>query len=73
MYGSSGPSELGYASTAVLTALLDKMIQRGVLSRPDAIEALNDALDAMKVGQSSMGVAGGMRIIKESILPKIDK
>jgi hypothetical protein len=73
MYGSSGPSELGYASAAVITALLDKLIQKSVISRPDAVEVLNDALDAMVPGSSSVGVAGGMRIIKESILPKINK
>jgi hypothetical protein len=73
MYGNSGPSELGYASAAVIAALLDKLIQKGVISRPDVVELLHDAVKTMSIGQASAGVAGGMRIINESIVPRIDK
>ena len=73
MYGASGSTELGYASAAIIVALINKLIQKSVISRPDAIEVMGDAVKAMQPGAASKGVAGAIRIIEQSITPKLAK
>jgi hypothetical protein len=73
MYGTSGPSELGYANAAILVALLDKLIQKGVIGRPDAIEVLGDAVAAMKPHVAITSIGKAIGLIQESIVPKINK
>ena len=58
MYGASGSMELGYASAAIIVALINKLVQNNVISRSDPIEVMGDALKTMRPGAASKGVAG---------------
>jgi hypothetical protein len=71
MNGRSGP-ELGYASIAIITALFDKLVRNGVISRTDAADVADNALKTLST-VGGVGAYGGIRLIRDTILPKIIK
>jgi hypothetical protein len=71
MCGDKGSMELGYASAAIIIALINKLIQSDVISRSDAMGVMGDALKTMRPGAASKGVAGAIQIIEQSIVPNL--
>ena len=71
MHGANGSMELGYASAAIIVALINKLVQNNVISRSDAIEVMGDALKTIRPGAASKGVAGAIQIIEQSIVPNL--
>jgi hypothetical protein len=57
--------ELGYASTAIIAALLDTLIRNRIISRADASDTLNDAVTALKGLGNHASAAGAIRIISD--------
>ena len=45
---SAGAHELGYASVAIVGALLDRLVINKVISRSDAAAILDDAITTLK-------------------------
>jgi len=73
LYGASSALQLGYANIAILLGLLEKLVQRGAISGPDATELVRSAMDDMSTHGSGTGVADAIRLIKESVLPQMAK
>ena len=47
MFGSSGAHELGYANAAVLISLMRKLVETGTLTKDQASEVLDDAVNTV--------------------------
>lgn len=62
---TAGAHELGYASAAIVAALLDTLIRNRIISRADASDTLNDAVTALKGLGNNPSAAGAIRIIGE--------
>ncbi len=60
---SAGANELGYASVAIVAALLDALIHNRVISRADASSVLDGADDALRGLGNLPGVLGAIRIV----------
>ena len=70
---AAGPNELGYANTALITALLDLLVQRGFLSAADCKIVATRAVDGLKPDRSMMSVNGAINFIETAIVPQIGK
>jgi hypothetical protein len=60
---TAGAHELGYASAAILAALLDRLITKGVISGPDAKGVLDDAAAALEGLGNIPSITGGIRVV----------
>jgi hypothetical protein len=60
---NTGAHELGYASVAIVAALLDKLIHNRVISRAEASSVLDDADDTLKGLGNLSSVLGAIRIV----------
>jgi hypothetical protein len=60
---TAGASELGYASAAIVAALLDRLVIRGVVTAPDAAGILDDATRALTGMGNLTSVPGAIRVI----------
>ena len=58
---TAGAHELGYASAAIVAALLDTLIRNRIISRADASDTLNDAVTALKGLGNNPSAAGAIR------------
>jgi len=65
MFGSSGAHELGYLASAVLIALMRKMIETDVLTKDQAAEVLNEAASLLGAAGHASSVAGAMRLLDD--------
>jgi len=70
---AAGPQELGYANTALITALLDLLVQRGFLSVADYKIVAARAIDELKPIRSMMSVNGAISFIEAAIVPQTGK
>ena len=60
---SVGAHELGYASVAIVGALLDRLVINKVISRSDAAAILDDAITALKGLCNLASVPGAVRVV----------
>jgi hypothetical protein len=69
LHGHS-PTELGIASTAVVTSLLHRLIANGLLKRAEVLALLDHTADELhnQAGHSHQMAA---EIIRKEILPKV--
>jgi hypothetical protein len=65
MFGSSGAHELGYVSSAVVIALIRKLVSTGALTQDEAAELLNDAATMLSPAGHTSAVAGAMRLLDD--------
>jgi hypothetical protein len=65
MFGSSGAHEVGYASSAVLIALMRKLIETQALTKDQAAEVLDDAAGILSPSSHTGSVAGAMRLLDD--------
>lgn len=65
MFGSSGAHELGYASNAILIALMRKLVSNGTLTQKQLAELLNDAEHILAPAGHAVAVAGAMRMLDD--------
>jgi hypothetical protein len=61
---TAGAHELGYASIAIVAALLDTLIHNRVISRAEASSVLDDADDALKGLGNRSNVLSAIRIVR---------
>lgn len=60
---TAGANELGYASAAILGALLDRLIVGGVLSATDAAAVLDNAAGTLSGFGNLTFVPGSLRVV----------
>jgi hypothetical protein len=60
---TAGAHELGYASAAIVGALLDRLVINKVISRGDAAAILDDATTALKGLGNLASVPGAVRVV----------
>ena len=60
---TAGAHELGYASVAIVGALLDRLIINKVMSRSDAAAILDDAIATLKGLNNLASVPGAVRVV----------
>jgi len=65
--------ELGYASAAVVAALLDRLIVKGTITGSEAIAILDDAVEALDPLSTGHSAAGAISIINNQIRPQVSK
>jgi hypothetical protein len=70
---TAGASELAYANTALLMALMERLAQRNVLSWGDLLVVVDDAVEAMKPQQSIAAIAAAIRYIEQDIVRQINE
>jgi hypothetical protein len=70
---TAGASELAYANTALLMALMERLAQRNVLSWGDLLVVVDDAVEAMKPQQSIASIAAAIRYIEQDIVRQINE
>jgi len=69
---SASAHELGYASAAMLLGLFDRLFDKGVITRSDALAIIDDAVVTLAAAPNqSMNGAG--RYLKSAIRPEIAK
>jgi hypothetical protein len=59
------PNGMGLATTAVLGALLDTLIAKGILNRPDAVDILHHARAALAPDYTITPVTDAMDIVSK--------
>jgi hypothetical protein len=71
MFGSSGAHELGYASSAILIALMRKLVSNGTLTKDQAAEVLNDAVNILGPSGHTVSVGAAIRMIQTDVKAQI--
>ena len=61
---TAGPSELGYANTALIMALFDVLASKGILTRTDLDTIVTDAINKLEPTRSIRSMEGGIELIK---------
>jgi hypothetical protein len=69
---SAGAIELGYASAAILLGLFDHLLEKGIISRDDALSICDDAITSL-AAQPNVGMKGASNYLKTAIRPEIAK
>jgi len=66
--------ELGYASVAIVDALLDRLVINKVISRSDAAAILDDAITTLRGLGNLVSVPGAVRVVGDvsALLAKHD-
>jgi hypothetical protein len=59
------PNGMGLATTAVLAALLDQLISRGVLDQPDVASVLDNALVSLRPHTNIVSVNDAVTIVSK--------
>jgi hypothetical protein len=62
---TAGPNELGYASAAILTALLQHLIEIDIVSGQAASDILDKAVVSLKGFGNLVFVPGAIRVVGE--------
>jgi hypothetical protein len=62
---SASAHELGYASAAIVSALLDSLIVKQVISKGDAKIVLDDAMAALGTLGNNQSALGAQRVVSE--------
>jgi Na+-transporting NADH:ubiquinone oxidoreductase subunit NqrD len=65
MFGSSAAHDLGYASTAIIIALIRELVGTGTLNKDQAADVLDNAVSALRPMQNIGSIAGAMRIVND--------
>jgi hypothetical protein len=69
---SASAHELGYASAAILLGLFERLLEKKIISRNDALGIIDEAADVLSaIPNQSMNGAG--RYLKSAIRPEIAK
>ena len=61
---TAGPSELGYANTALIMALFDVLASKGILTRTDLDTIVTDAINKLEPTRNIRSMEGGIELIK---------
>jgi hypothetical protein len=61
---TAGPSELGYANTALIMGLLDVLVSKGILTRNDLDTIVTDAINKLEPTRNIRSMEGGIDFIK---------
>jgi hypothetical protein len=61
---TAGPSELGYANTALIIGLFDVLASKGILTRTDLDTIVTDAINKLEPTRSIRSMEGGIELIK---------
>ncbi len=69
----AGPNELGYANTALVTALFDLLANKGLLTTTDLETIVTNAIQGLEPDQNISSVNGAITFIKAAVLPQIGK
>jgi hypothetical protein len=70
MQQPAGPSERGYANTALVLALCHVLASKGVLTRNDLDDIVTDAISELEAEDDSEFGKGAINVLK-SLLPRI--
>jgi hypothetical protein len=70
---TAGSSELGYANTALITALFDVLADKGILTATDLEMIARTAIRNLEPTQHNISVNGAINFIKGTIIPQIRK
>jgi hypothetical protein len=70
---TAGAHELGYANTALLMALMNALVDKGVLEASDLRGIADDAEEALKAGANNTAVSGALSYLQKAIIPKINE
>jgi len=62
---TAGANELAYASAAILSALLDRLIVRNAISPSDAAGVLDDATRTLSGFGNLVFVPGSLRVVSD--------
>ena len=73
MQPTAGPNELGYANTALITALFDTLAAKGILSASDLDGIVKAAIATLEPFRSISSVEGAINVINASVVPEINK
>ncbi len=69
-YGTTGASELAIADAAVMTALLDFMLEKNLFTRVEVRGILAHAVQILDSRKDLMPVKGAIDIIADDLLPR---
>jgi len=69
-YGTTGASELAIADAAVMTALLDFMLEKNLFTRVEVRGILAHAVQILDSRKDLMPVKGAIDIITDDLLPR---
>ena len=64
--------ELGYASAAILLGLFERLLDKGVISRGDALAVVDGAIETLSATPNQSMIGAG-RYLKTAIRPEIAK
>ena len=64
---------LGYATTALITALLDTLQNKGVLNDGDLRDVIDDALAALRPDRNIIAINDAYTFVEKAIVPHINK
>jgi hypothetical protein len=68
---TAGSNELGYANTALITALFDVLADKGILTVSDLATIVTDAIDSLEPDRNI--ISGAITFIEAAIVPQIRK
>jgi hypothetical protein len=71
MFGSSGAHDLGYANSAVLIALMRKLINNGTITKDEATEMLDDAMSTLEPLAHISSIAAALRMISGDMKARV--
>ena len=69
---SASAHELGYASAAILLGLFERLLDKGVISRSDALAIVDEAAETLG-SFPNQSMSGAARYLKSAIRPEIAK
>jgi hypothetical protein len=67
MFGSSGANDLGYANSAILIALIRKLIDNQVITKNQATEVLDDAVSTLDEFGHIASIGATIRMIQSDV------
>jgi hypothetical protein len=67
---SASAHELGYANAAVLFGLFDHLLDKGIISRTDALSVFDDAIGSLN-SVPNQSMQGAARYLETAIRPNI--
>jgi len=70
MFGS-GPLDLGYANSAILIALMKLLIKNGAITKDQAAEVLDKAVNILSPSDQNKSVAAAIKLIGDYLKPRI--
>lgn len=67
---TAGPDELGYANTALITALFDVLVIKGILTRADLGMVVTNAIEGLRPDQHISSVQGSSQFHRSRRRPR---